>query len=248
MPSPLWPALRQRNSDEYCLASQHSRRSCRRPRSLQPGSFHLHPVNAAVVTIDVGWQPPISPDWPPSPQPSPMSAPRIFLHLPAGYHLLDDLSTSSPAEVTMEPGSVTPGTPVPLTTVITDTQGNQITGVSSTIPLPTCSRSPLLPAGLSPQPFLRLPPSPPFATRRHATLPSLDRPARQWNPCSSNSVRITSTGRSSTFFGWPARNPTSSNQSTSPRGPSAHPSSSPLHSQLHGARSVGQQPLLRELS
>ncbi len=99
-------------------------------------------------------------------------------------------------------GSVTPGTPVPLTTVITDTQGNQITGVSldysSTNPLEiSVATGGAVSTAFPSTAAITAVCNPPTCN------PALITQTGQLGngiPIASNSVRITSTGRSSTYL------------------------------------------------
>ena len=95
--------------------------------STNLGHFVYTPVNPAIVTIDQNGVATAH-----QPGSTAITASISNVSSTAGY-----FPTCPPASISLKVASngsnsavVTPGTPVPLTTVITDTQGNQITGVS----------------------------------------------------------------------------------------------------------------------
>ena len=172
--------------------------------SVNLGHFTYTPVNAAVVTIDqygvaTAHQPGLAT----------ITAAIANVSSTAG-----SFSTCPPATISLmipstipssdngTVGSVTPGTPVPLTTVITDTQGNQITGVSldysSTNPLEiSVATGGAVSTAFPSTAAITAVCNPPTCN------PALITQTGQLGngiPIASNSVRITSTGRSSTFL------------------------------------------------
>jgi hypothetical protein len=168
------------------------------------GHFTYTPVNANIVTID-----PTGIATAHQPGSTGITAAISNVSSTAGY-----FPTCPPANIQLKipstipstdngtVGTVTPGTPVPLTTVVTDTQGNQITGValsySSTNPLEISVAS----GGTVSTAF----PSTAAITavcNPPTCNPSLITQIGQLGngiPIVSNSVRITSTGRSSTYL------------------------------------------------
>ncbi len=172
--------------------------------STNLGHFIYTPVSATIVTVDQNGVATAH-----LPGQTAITAAIANVSSTAGY-----FSTCPPASIQLRipttipstdngtVGSVTPGTPVPLTTVITDTQGNQITGVgldySSTNPLEISVGS----AGSVSTSF------PSTAAITAVCNPPLCNPSTITQignlgnglPIASNSVRITSTGRSSTYL------------------------------------------------
>jgi hypothetical protein len=172
--------------------------------SVNLGSFTFTPVNAGIVTID-----PTGLATAHQPGSTGITAANSNVSSTAG-----SFSTCPPATISLQipstipstdngtVGSVTPGTPVPLTTVVTDTAGNQITGValdySSTNPLEITVGS----GGLVSTTF------PSTAAITAVCNPPSCNPSLITQigtlgnglPIASNSVRITSTGRSSTYL------------------------------------------------
>ena len=172
--------------------------------SVNLGSFAFTPVNAGIVTIDNTGLATAH-----QPGSTGITAANSNVSSTAG-----SFATCPPATISLQipstipstdngtVGSVTPGTPVPLTTTVTDTQGNQITGValdySSTNPLEITVGS----GGLVSTTF------PSTAAITAVCNPPTCNPSLITQigtlgnglPIASNSVRITSTGRSSTYL------------------------------------------------
>jgi hypothetical protein len=170
--------------------------------STNLGTFTYSAVNAAIVAIS-----PTGVATAHQPGSTGITASISSVSSTAGY-----FSTCPPASITLQipsnissnpsVGSVTPGTNVPLTTTILDTQGNQITGLalgySSTNPLEISVGS----GGAVSTTY----PSTAAITavcQPPTCNPSLITQIGQFGnglPIASNSVRLTSTGRSSTYL------------------------------------------------
>jgi trimeric autotransporter adhesin len=172
--------------------------------SVNLGHFIYTPVNASIVTIDQNGVATAH-----QPGSTAITAAIANVSSTAGT-----FPTCPPASIALQIpstipstgngtiGSVTPGTPVPLTTTIIDTQGNAITGVtlsySSTNPLEiTVGSSGSVSTTFPSTAAITAICNPPSCN------PSLITQIGQLGngiPISSNSVRITSTGRSSTYL------------------------------------------------
>jgi hypothetical protein len=166
------------------------------------GHFSYTPVNASVVTID---QNGVATSH--LPGSTAITAAIANVSSTAGYFSTcppASIQVQIPSTISSNPyvGSVTPGTPVPLTTVITDTAGNQITGLtldySSTNPLEisvasTGSVTTSYPSTAAITAVCNPPTCNPSVITQIGHLGN-------GIPVASNSVRITSTGRSSTYL------------------------------------------------
>ncbi len=172
--------------------------------SVNLGHFVYTPVNASIVTIDENGVATAL-------QPGSTAVTAAISNVsstagnfptcpPASISLQIPSSISSTNNGTV--GVVTPGTPVPLTTTITDTQGNQITGVT----LNYASTNPLeISVGTTGSVTTTYPSTAAITAVCNPPTcnPSLITQIGQLGngiPIVSNSVQITSTGRSSTFL------------------------------------------------
>jgi hypothetical protein len=170
--------------------------------SVNLGHFTYTPVNAAIVTIDQNGVATAH-----QPGSSPITAAISNVSSTAG-----SFSTCPPATIQIQipstissnpyVGTVTPGTAVPLTTVITDTAGNPITGLalnySSTTPLEISvgsggSVSTTYPSTAAITATCTPPSCNPSVITQIGQLGT-------GLPVVSNSVQLTSTGRSSTYL------------------------------------------------
>ena len=172
--------------------------------SVNLGHFTYTPVNAAVVTIDQNGVATAH-----QPGASAITAAISNVSSTAGF-----FPTCPPASIQLQipstipssdngtVGTVTPGTPVPLTTTITDTQGSQITGLalnySSTNPLEISvgsggSVSTAYPSTAAITATCTPPSCNPAVITQIGQLGN-------GLPVVSNSVQITSTGRTSTYL------------------------------------------------
>jgi len=172
--------------------------------SVNLGSFAFTPVNAGIVTIDNTGLATAH-----QPGSTGITAANSNVSSTAG-----SFATCPPATISLQipstipstdngtVGSVTPGTPVPLTTTVTDTQGNQITGValdySSTNPLEiTVGSGGLVSTAFPSTAAITAVCNPPTC---NPSLITQIGTLGNGLPIASNSVRITSTGRSSTYL------------------------------------------------
>jgi hypothetical protein len=170
--------------------------------SVNLGHFIYTPVNSAIVTIDQNGVATAH-----QPGSSPITAAISNVSSTAGYFSTCPPATIQvqiPSTISSNPyvGTVTPGTAVPLTTVITDTAGNPITGLA----LNYSSTSPLeISVGSGGSVSTAFPST--AAITATCTPPScnpsvITQIGQLGNgiPVVSNSVQLTSTGRSSTYL------------------------------------------------
>jgi trimeric autotransporter adhesin len=172
--------------------------------SVNLGHFSYTPVSAAIATIDqygvaTAHQPGSTAVTAAIANVS-STAGNLYTCPPASIQL--QIPSTIPSTDNGTVGTVTPGTNVPLTTVVTDTQGNQITGLgldySSTNPLEISVGSGGAVSTTYPQTAaITAVCNPPSCN------PSLITQIGQLGtglPIASNSVRLTSTGRTSTYL------------------------------------------------
>jgi trimeric autotransporter adhesin len=170
--------------------------------SVNLGHFTYTPVNATIVTIDQNGVATAH-----QPGSTAITAAISNVSSTAGFFPTCPPATIQvqiPSTISSNPfvGSVTPGTAVPLTTTITDTQGSQITGLS----LSYSSTNPLeISVGSSGSVSTAFPST--AAITATCTPPSCNPSVitqigqlGTGLPVVSNSVRLTSTGRSSTYL------------------------------------------------